>query len=183
MMKHFFQRYSYESVHLFLNQFAIGLFGTSLAFASNAAGSTVLSVITTVFSILFLFFLQFLAMWKVGSNDRIACDLGKRKRNYFIPLFMWLLSNSVLYLLTFFIGIASLFPDGSFMESVGGVANAARLFLDGMYVWILSLEVWGVRLNTIWFVYLLTPLPVLPVIYLGYVLGINNIKLKKEKKK
>lgn len=181
-MKDFFQRYSYESVHLFLNQFAIGLFGTTLAFASSAAGSVVLSVITTVFSILFLFFLQFLAMWKVGSNDRLSCDLGKRKKNYFIPLFMWLLSNSVLYLLTLFIGIASLFPEGSIMENIGGVANAARLFLDGMYVWILSLAPWGVKLNTIWFVYLLTPLPVLPVIYLGYVLGLNNIKLKKEKK-
>ena len=181
-MKNFFLRYSYESVHLFLNQFAIGLFGTTLAFAANAAGSIVLSVITTAFSILFLFFLQFLAMWKVGANDRMSADLGKQKKNYFIPLFMWLLSNSVLYLLTFFIGIASLFPDGSIVQDIGGVANAARLFLDGMYVWILSLAPWGVKLNTIWFVYLLTPLPVLPVLYLGYVLGLNNIRLKKRDK-
>ena len=88
----------------------------------------------------------------------------------------------LIIILTLFIGIASLFPEGSIMENIGGVANAARLFLDGMYVWILSLAPWGVKLNTIWFVYLLTPLPVLPVIYLGYVLGLNNIKLKKEKK-
>ena len=180
-MKNFFQRYSYESVHLFLNQFAIGLFGTTLAFAASVAGSVVLSIITTAFSILFLFFLQFLAMWKVGANDRLSCDLRKQKKNYFIPLFMWLLSNSVLYLLTVFIGIASLFPDGSLVQNVGGIANAARLFLDGMYVWILSLSVDGVKLNSIWFVYLLTPLPVLPVIYLGYVLGINNVSLKKKK--
>ena len=65
---------------------------------------------------------------------------------------MWLLSNSVLYLLTVFIGIASLFPDGSLVQNVGGIANAARLFLDGMYVWILSLSVDGVKLNSIWFV-------------------------------
>ena len=180
-MKNFLQRYSYESVHLFLNQFAIGLFGTTLAFAAKASGSVVLSIITTVFSILFLFFLQFLAMWKVGAGDRMTFDLGKQKKNYLIPIFMWLLSSSVSILLAIIIGVLSLFPDGSAMSNVGVAVNALKLFIDGMYTWLLSLRVNGVQLNSMWFMHLLTPLPVLPVIFIAYVLGFNNFKLFKKK--
>ena len=180
-MKNFLQRYSYESVHLFLNQFAIGLFGTTLAFASKASGSVVLSIITTVFSILFLFFLQFLAMWKVGANDRVTFDLGKQKKNYLIPVYMWLLSSSVSIILAIIIGIISFFPEGSAISNVGVAINAVKLFIDGMYTWLLSLRINGVQLNSMWFMHLLTPLPVLPVIFFAYVLGFNNVTFSKKK--
>ena len=120
-------------------------------------------------------------MWKVGANDRISVDIGKQKKNYFIPLCMWLLSNSVLFLLAVLMGILSILPDGEIVGSIELIVKAARLFLDGMYVWILSHSPFGVPLHSLWYVYLLTPLPVLPVLYLGYVLGLNNIKLNKKR--
>ena len=76
-MKDFFSRYSYQSVHLFLNQVAIGLFGMVLALASaNMAESDALKIVTGVFSVVFFLFLQFAAAWKVGSETSSWCNPG-----------------------------------------------------------------------------------------------------------
>ena len=77
-MKEFFKRYSYESVHLFLNQVAIGLFGLVLALAAGMAESSTLRTVTSVFAILFFLFLQFSCTWRVGAEDRVSIDLGKK---------------------------------------------------------------------------------------------------------
>ena len=59
-MKAFFTRYSYTAVKLFLNQFAIALFGVGLAFACAKAQNTTLLYVTGVFSVLFYLFLLLL---------------------------------------------------------------------------------------------------------------------------
>ena len=171
------ERYSYESVHLFLNQVAIGLLGITLALAAGMADSPVLRAITGVFAVCFFLMLQYSAMWKVGANDRLSDDLGKHQINYFVPFKMWLLANSLNFLLAIFIALGSLLPDAAVFSSIGGVAAAIKLVIEGMYTGLLAINVGGAPLNSLWFMHFVTPIPALVICYLGYVLGSKNFKL------
>lgn len=181
-MKQFMERYSYESVHLFLNQIAIGLFGMTLALASGMAGNEVLRIVTSVFSIIFFLFLQHLAMWKVGAQDRLSFDLGKLKKNYMIPVWMWLLSNSLNFLLAILISLAMWF-DVPALSTMGGVAKVIELIVNGMYTGLMAINIGEVPLNSMWFIYFLATLPALAVIFAAYVLGFNNVRLSRNPKK
>ena len=122
-MKQFMSRYSYESVHLFLNQFAIGLFGITLALAASKAKNDGLRIATSIFAICFFLFLQYIAMWKVGASDRLSADLGKLKKDYTVPLKMWLLANSLNLLLALIMSCAMWFEGVGPLESVAAVAT------------------------------------------------------------
>lgn len=182
-MKNFMSRYSYESVHLFLNQFAIGLFGITLALAAGMAKNETLRTVTSIFSILFFLFLQYIAMWKVGASDRLSFDLGKLKKDYSVPVKMWLLSNSLNLLLALLISLAIWFNEIKFLTSIGGFATVIKHIIEGMYTGLLALDVGGAPLNSYWFVYFLTTLPALAVIFGAYVLGFNNFKFFKSEGK
>ncbi len=177
-MKKFMERYSYESVHLFLNQVAIGLFGMTLAVASGMADNEVLKITTSIFSVIFFLFLQYMVMWKVGAQDRVSYDLGKLRRDYTVPLKMWLLANSLNLLLALIMSLAMWFDVG-FLSSLGGIATVIKLIIEGMYTGLLSLNVGGVPLNSLWYMHFLTTLPALAVVFSAYVLGFNNFKLFK----
>ena len=174
-MKDFFTRYSYQSVHLFLNQVAIGLFGMVLALAAGMAESAPLKIATSVFAILFYLFLQFAAGWRVGSEDRVSIDLGKRKRDILIPVKMWALASSLNFLLAICMAFGMWFSDVEFFSTVGGVATAVKLIIEGMYTGLLSLKVGGVALNSLWFVHFVTPMPALLVLVASYLFGLNNV--------
>ena len=182
-MKKFMSRYSYESVHLFLNQFAIGLFGITLALAAKMAKNDVLSIVTSVFSIIFYLFLQYIAMWKVGATDRLSADLGKLKRDYSVPVKMWLLSNSLNLFLALLITLRAIFPDVAFVYTMGGIANVVKRIIEGMYMGILAINVGDQPLHLYWFVHYLTTLPALLVIFAAYAFGFNNLKLFKSEGK
>lgn len=174
------ERYSYESVHLFLNQVAIGLFGMTLALAAGMAENDALRTATSIFAIVFFLFLQFIAVWKVGAQDRVSYDLSKLERNYLVPVWMWLLSNSLNLLLALLISLAMWF-DAPALSAIGGVASVIKLIIEGMYTGVLAISVGGAPLNSMWFMYFLTTLPALAVVFAAYVLGFNNVTLKKKK--
>ena len=173
-MKDFFQRYSYESVRLFLNQLAIGIFGCVLSLAAGMAENTTLRLVTSVFAVIFFLFLQFSSVWRVGAEDRLSVDLGKRKIDMWVPFKIWLLANSLSFLLALLMSLAFAF-DGGFVDGLGSVATAIKLILDGMYTGILALKVNDVTLNSLWYVHFLTSLPTLGVVYASYVCGVKNI--------
>ncbi len=178
-MKQFMERYSYESVHLFLNQVAIGLFGMTLALAAGMADNAALRTGTSVFSVIFFLFLQYIAMWKVGAQDRLSHDLCKLQKNYMIPVWMWLLSNSLNLLLALLISLSMWF-DVAALSAIGGVASVIKLIIEGMYTGLLAINVGGAPLNSMWFMYFLTTLPAFVTIFVAYVLGFNNVKLTKK---
>lgn len=180
-MKKFMERYSYESVHLLLNQVAIGLFGMTLALAAGMADNDALRTATSVFAIAFFLFLQYITVWKVGAQDRLSFDLGNLEKNYMIPVWMWLLSNSLNLLLALFISLAMWF-DIPAISTIGGIASVIKLIIEGMYTGVLAINVGGAPLNSMWFMYFITTLPALVVVFAAYVLGFNNVTLKKKKK-
>ena len=179
-MKKFMERYSYESVHLFLNQVAIGLFGMTLALAAGMADNDALRTATSVFATAFFLFLQFITILKVGAQDRLSSDLSRSEKNYLIPVWMWLLSNSLNLLLALFISLSMWF-DVPALSTIGGIASVIKLIIEGMYTGMLAISVGGAPLNSMWFMYFITTLPALVILVLGYVLGFNNVTLKKKK--
>ena len=174
-MKDFFKRYSYESVHLLLNQIAIGLFGLVLALAAGMADNEALKIVTSVFSILFFLFLQFSSAWRVGAEDRVSVDLGKRKRDLWVPVKMWLLANSLNLILALLISLGLWFSHVEAFSSIGGVATVIKYIIEGMYTGVLSIEVGGVPLNTLWFMHFLTSVPALIAVFTSYLCGLNNV--------
>ncbi|MBQ8409248.1 MAG: hypothetical protein IJY39_10345 [Clostridia bacterium] len=173
-MNDFFKRYSYDSVCLFLNQLAIGLFGAMLALAAGMAENTALRTVTSVFAIIFFLFLQFSATWKVGAEDRVAIDLGKRRRDLSVPIKMWLLANSLNLLLALLMSL-SIWTDVPALDSIGGFVTWIKLILEGMYTGVLAIRVNGIPLNAYWFMHFLTTVPSLVAIYASYLCGLNNI--------
>lgn len=170
-MKKFFERYSYQCVSLFVNQIAIALFAISLAFAAGMAKNDTLKLVTSILSVAFLLFIDYTAMWKVGAEDRLSADLGKVKRDLSVPVKIWLVSNSLNLLL------ALLYMLGALVDALEGlkVCSVIALLIEGEYMGILSLNVGGVTLNTMWFMYFLITLPTLVVAFVAYWFGVNNI--------
>lgn len=174
-MKEFFKRYSYQSVHLFLNQIAIGLFGMVLALSAGMAESTALKIGSSVFAVIFFLFLQFAAAWRVGADDRVSIEIGKKKKNMWVPVMMWALANSLNFLLAFCISFGIWFSGVEFFSFVGGIATTVKLISEGMYTGLLSVNIGGAPLNSYWFMHFVTTLPALPVILGAYACGLNNI--------
>ena len=174
-MKEFFKRYSYQSVHLLLNQVAIGLFGLVLSLAAGMAENFTLKIVTSVFSILFFLFLQFASAWRVGAEDRVSIDLGKKRRDLSVPVKIWLLANALNFLLALLIACGVWFSSVGFFSTVGGGASIIKLVIEGMYTGVLSLSVGGAPLNSYWFMHFLTPVPAFFAIFGAYLCGLNNI--------
>ena len=111
-MKEFFKRYSYDVVRLFINQVVIGLFGLVLALASGMAENETLRVVTSAFAVVFFLFMQFASAWRIGAEDRMTIDLGKKKLDLSVPFKVWLLANSLNLLLALLIALGMRFGDG-----------------------------------------------------------------------
>ncbi len=174
-MKDFFKRYSYESVLLFVNQIVIGIFGLVLVLAAGRAGNMALRTTTSVFAIIFYLFLQFSSAWRVGSEDRVSIDLGKKNKDLTVPVKIWLLANSLNILLALMISMGIWFSSISAFSVMGSVATTIKFIVEGMYVGVLAIRVGDVPLNTYWFMHFLTVVPSLIAICAAYFCGLRNI--------
>ncbi len=180
-MKNFLTKYSYDSVVLLIYQIAIGVFGMVLALAAGMAGNDALRTASSIFAIAFLLFLQYTSVWKIGANDRISHDLHGERVDYTVPLKMWLLSNSLNLLLALLISLGMWFEGAGVLDTIGGIATVIKLIAEGMYTGVLAINVGGAPLNSYWFMHFLTTVPTCIIICLAYVLGFNNVTLKKKK--
>ena len=174
-MKKFLEKYSYQCVTLFVNQIAIALFAISLAFAAGMAKNDTLKIVTSIFSVVFLLFIDFMGIFKLGAEDRLSVDLGNAKIDMSVPFKIWLLSNSINLLL------AVLFTLGALIEPLSGlrICSVIALLIHGEYMGVLSLNVAGVTLNTLWYMYFLITVPTLIVSFVAYWLGLKNIGVGK----
>ncbi|MBR2370516.1 MAG: hypothetical protein IKA82_00700 [Clostridia bacterium] len=174
--KAFFERYSYNSVKMFVRQMALSLFGLVLALIPSKDGSS-LTVITSIFAAVFYLFLIYDAAYAIGSKDSVAVSF---KPNKLTGLFVSLLANSLNLLLAvvFLVGVLFKPLENSFAVGVtqtGGICGIIALFIQGMYTGLLTVNVAGAPLNTYWFSYFLIVIPSLLVSTLGYYFGLNNM--------
>ena len=175
-MKAFFERYSYESVRLALNQIAISMFGFALAMTAGKAESDALLLWSSIGSIVFYLALTYGSAHKTGSNDRLSIQYGKIPFRPYLGLVLSLIANSVNLLLAILITVGQL---GGFGE-LESISRLIALLIQGMYQGVLAtVSVGGVTLNGIWWSYFVITLPAMLVSTLGYIAGAKDFHITK----
>ena len=175
-MKAFFERYSYESVRLALNQIAISMFGFALAMTAGKAESDALLLWSSIGSIVFYLALTYGSAHKTGSNDRLSIQYGKIPFRPYLGLVLSLIANSVNLLLAILITVGQLGELGE-LESI---SRLIALLIQGMYQGVLAtVSVGGVTLNGIWWSYFVITLPAMLVSTLGYIAGAKDFHITK----
>lgn len=167
-MKEFFERYSYDSLKMLLNQIVSTIFGFSLLLASNEAKNDTLMLVTSLGAILFYLILTYGTSWRVGSRDKITVDLGRRKFAPLTGLYISLLANSVNILFAVLGAIGAL-------ADIGGLSlgNLACMWGQCMYQGVLVVT--GIK--DFWWCCLLLPIPSLLIATVGYVAGVRDFHI------
>jgi len=175
-MKAFFERYSYESVRLALNQIAISMFGFALAMTAGKAESDALLLWSSIGSIVFYLALTYGTAHKTGSGDRLSIQYGKIPFRPYLGLVLSLIANSVNLLLAILITVGQLAEIGE-LESI---SRLIALLIQGMYQGVLAtVSVGGVPLHGIWWSYFVITLPAMLVATLGYIAGAKDFHITK----
>ena len=178
-MKAFWKRYSYSTIKLFVNQFAISIFGLVLALACGKAENNTLMYIASLGAIVFYLFLLYAALWEIGAKDKIAVDGGRLPKKYLNGLYMGLIANIPNFILAILVSIGLLFADGGLISKIGGISSSISIFIQGMYSGILAMDLGGAPLNSYFFVYFLIPLPAILICTISYFFGMKNYHLTK----
>jgi hypothetical protein len=169
-MKKFFHDYSYLSIKLFVNQFAIAIFGIAL-FVPTFMEFETLCLAASMFAIIFYLFLIYMPMWEMGAKDRISVDVGKKSPRPHIGLLISLCANIPNLILAFL----SIF--------FGGFRLVATL-LQGMYWGTLSkirlpfgVDGAYVPISDFWITYFIIVIPALLTCWFAYYMGYKNFKI------
>lgn len=181
----FFGRYSYTMVRLFLNQFAIGLFGAVITLALSKIGgdnetlSDTVMIVASALATIFYLFLTYTTIWPVGGKDRISSDVGKLSVMPMRGVLISLIANvpglvvAILYTISEFAG----------QTGMKLAMRVVTLFLNGMYYGLLAGAPAGAadeaKLLNYWWMYFLVLLPAIIVTGVGYYLGTRNFHLTK----
>lgn len=181
-MKKFFHEYSYNIVKMFVNQFAISIFGFSLTIAttsahSESAGFDLLTFVVSIFAVIFYLFLIYTLSWEIGSKDKISVDVGKKPYRPHLGILLSLVANIPNLLLALLYAIATLAKASNMTFIVRLIAT----MLQGMYFGIItsvSLPLGGeyVQLNSLWPTFFLMVIPAMLISWLAYFLGLKNFR-------
>ena len=172
-MKEFFKKHSYDMVKMFLNQFAVAIFGLVLALATGMAENSTLQIVSSVGAIIFYMFLLYAMTFELGTKDKTAVEYGRATARPLTGLYISLCANSLNFLLAILITIGYFSPN-QFFSNVGGGAAVAALLLEGMYTGVLAIHVGGVPLNSLVWPFFAITLPALLISAIGYYFGMKG---------
>ena len=175
-MKAFFERYSYESVRVALNQIAISMFGFALAMTAGKAESDALLLWSSIGSIVFYLALTYGTAWKTGSGDRLSVEYGKLPYRPLTGLLCSLVANSVNLILAILITVGQL-------GGIGGLETVPRfiaLLIQGMYMGTLAtVKIGEITLNGFWWSYFIITIPAMLVSTVAYIAGVKDFHITK----
>ncbi len=177
-MKSFFGNYSYSIIKMFVNQFAISIFGAVLAMATASANNDTLSVIVSIFATLFYLFLIYSMTWEIGAKDKISVDVGKKEYRPLTGLYMSLFANipNFLIAIVYLIAYPSM-TTATWAGNMAGISRIASIIIQGMYLGLTtSITIMGEQLNRMWWTYLVVIIPSLLTCTLAYYLGHKNFR-------
>ena len=177
-MKDFLHNYSYSSLKMFVNQFAISIFGAMLSMATSAADNDTLSIVVSVIAVLFYLFLIYTVAWEVGAKDRISVDIGKKQYRPHTGLLVSLVANIPnLLIAVVFTAFSPFKATNVIAGGVCVVTSVLTLLLEGMYLGLTTSISIGARLlNTFWWSYFIIIIPAVLTSWLAYYLGFKNKK-------
>ncbi len=178
-MKGFFRQYSYSVIKMFINQFAISIFGVVLAMATAAAKNNSLTIFVSVFSILFYLFLIYTMTWEIGAKDRISVDTGRKVYRPHTGLILSLLANlpnliiAVLYTIGYpFMGTKE------WAGNMNAALNVISALVEGMYRGLVSaIDIGGHMMLHYWWSYFLMVIPALLTAWIAYFAGFKNFRI------
>lgn len=180
-MKQFFGRYSYNMVRMFLNQFAISIFGLVLALATTAADNSILTMVVGIFAICFYLFLIYTTTWEIGAKDRISVDIGKLPYRPHTGLLIALIANIPNILIAVLYAISFPFSKThAWAGSLYAVMTLVSAILEGMYRGVLSVITLPRAETTMvmsWWSYFLIILPALITSWIAYFAGFKNFRM------
>ena len=171
-MTEFFKKYSYASVKLFVNQFAIALFGLGMTFVSYYSDSTPLRVGSSIGAIVFYLFLVYVHMWEIGAKDGISATAHCTSRGLWRGFAIGAVANIPNLLLAVIITIAHI---SGAAGGLGQVATFLALMVEGMYFGLSSVTIGDTVLSAYAVFYFLITLPAILVAGLAYIIGNYNL--------
>ena len=179
-MKEFLKKYGYTAVKMFVYQIAFAMFGWALATASIPTENYALKLVTSIFSILFYLVLVYIIVWNEGARDRVSADYNKIPRRPWLGAVIGAVGSIPNIILFVLIALGHLIPS---LEGFSGVCELIALFVEGVYVGILSIQVGGNPLRTYWLSYLVIILPLIVTSFLAYFAGFHNFRIFPQDKK
>ena len=186
----FLKEHSYNIVKMFIYQIAISLFGMSLALATGSKTASAelvgyqpstLQIVTSIFSIAFYLFLVCYFMWELGTKDMSHIHRAEKGFSRLTGLYMALAASTVNFLVAVFISLGNLLSHIPFFSNLGGGAAVVGLLTQGMYMGILSIRINENPLNSMWFVWFLTMIPMIVSASFAYYAGTRDFHLFKVK--
>lgn len=178
-MKDFLNNYSYSAVKMFVNQFAISIFGAMLSMATTVGGNDTISIVVSIFAILFYLVLIYMLTWEVGAKDRISVDIGKKKKNVHRGILIAAIANIPNLLLALVYSIGYPFMNTySWAGNMCAVVRLISILLQGMYLGLTtSVTVGASTINFYPITYFVVMIPAMLTAWMAYALGFNNKKI------
>ena len=181
-MKAFFHKYGYSIVKMFLYQFAISMFGSTLALATTSSKNDTLTIIVSICAVLFYLFLLYVMVWEIGAQDKISVDVGKKEYKPMTGFALGAIASipNFIIAILFAIGYPSMASGAEWGSNICAVMKLLLFIFEGMYLGLLTaieMTVNGIsqQLNNLWWPYFLITLPAIITAGMAYFLGHKNI--------
>ena len=170
-------------IKMFVNQFAIALFGLGMAFVSYSSDSIKLRVATSIGAIIFYLFLLYVHMWEVGAKDGISATARGTSRGLWRGFVLSICANAINIIAALMV-FTKVFTGAE--NQVSAVGQFIAMVLQGMFQGILSQRVGAAQINDFWWIYFLIIIPAVLVTGLAYIIGnfglhATNILIPKNK--
>ena len=178
-MKNFLHDYSYSTIKMFVNQFAISLFGAMLSMATTAAENDGLAIVLSCLAIVFYLFLIYTLIWEVGAKDRISVDIKKKTKHIHTGVIIALIANIPNFLIAIAYSIGHPFmATEKWAGTLCMISSFLTMLFEGMYLGIITtVEVSGNLLNHYWWTYFVITIPAILVSWAAYYFGFKNKKM------
>ena len=173
-MKVFFNRYGYSIVKMFLYQFAISLFGTSLAMSTIATNNKTLTIVVSIFAVLFYLFLLYVLVWDIGAQDKVSVDVGKKLYKPFTGVVLALVANALNFInaiLCSILALLAFFGAEGTGKVLSVITTLYRVIFEGMYLGLIT----QLNIADKWWTYFVIIIPSIITASVAYLLGHKNI--------
>jgi len=172
-VKEFLKKYSYTMAKLFVNQFAIALFGIGLWCVGMYSDNTALKIGGSIGAVVFYLFLLYAHMWELGAKDGISAEARGTSRGLWRGFVIGVGANSLNILLALLM-VPQVFAEGYI--PVSGLMKTISMMLHGMYTgFTATVAIGGRTLNQMILTYFIIILPAVLVSGLAYIIGSYNL--------
>lgn len=175
ILKGFFSQYSYGMVKMLVNQLAISIFGGVLAMATSAAGNDTLTLVVSIFAVLFYLFLLYNMTWEIGAKDKISVDVGKKPYRPYVGVVMAVIANIPNLIIALAYAIGSTFATVN--GNVAAISKLIAMVAEGMYFGAISvIKIGDTAIHHYWWTYFLMTVPAIVTSTVAYLLGHRNFR-------